>query len=283
ITAVALALSLNFCGVLAPASAGQNTSAATVIEETFVLKYLKPSALVSLLAQGDGISPSAKPGTVTPRTTSLLLADTIKSVVPDDVFNTVTIQGAPEAIASIRKVALLLDVPPQPVRLAVRIIRYRSAAAQQRANAGPAPLADVEEVASGIVETSSNTSVELTTYGDRHTFRARLTPHINNEASVSVAADLLLAAPDGTFAPFPVNPSGTRQMRVGVRGLITSLGTGISTASRPADKATKPEVTGAKAPEKAAPETYYLEVTPTLPSAPAALSSGKAGQADPKP
>lgn len=282
ITVVALALSLKFFGAGTPASAGQNTSAATVIEETFVLKHLKPSALVSLLAQGDGITPSAKPGAVTPlpRSTSLLLTDSIKTVVPDDVFNTVTIQGAPEAIASIRKIALLLDVPPQPVRLAVRIIRYRSAAAQQRAGSDPAPLADVDEVASGIVETPSNTSVEMTTYGDRHIFRARLIPHINNGASVSVAADLVLAAPDGTFAPFPVNPSGTRLMRVGDRGLITSVGIGISTASRPADKASKPEATGSKETEKAAPETYYLEVTPSLPSAPA---TGKAGQADPRP
>jgi hypothetical protein len=206
-----------------------------------------------------------------------LLTDSIKSVTPDDVFHTVTIQGAPEAIAAIRKVATLLDVPPRPVRLAVRIIRYRSTAAQNLGGTGITPVADVEEVASGIVETASNTSVELTTYGDRHTFRARLIPHINNETSVSVAADLQMASAEGDFAPFPRDPSGTRQLKIGDRGLITSVGSGISTAST-ASKPAVPKAVGA--PEKTAPETYYLEVTPTFPPA-AATGSEPSSAAKP--
>jgi hypothetical protein len=258
------AVLLGLPAVGASASAGQNAAAAPMIEETFVLKHLKPSALVTFLTQDATTARAARSGSAAPRSTSALLTDSIKSVTPDDVFNTVTIQGSPESIAAIRKVATLLDVPPRPVRLAVRIIRYRSSAAQKLGGAGITPVADVEEVASGVVETSSNTPVELTTYGNRHTFRARLIPHINNDTSVSVAADLQMASAEGSFVPFPRDPSGTRLLRIGDRGLITSVGSGISSAS----VASAPAVPkAADAPEKTAPETYYLEAIPTFPPA----------------
>jgi predicted secreted protein len=276
--AVASALLLCLLRFYSAVSFAQNTPAPTatpIIEETFVLKYLKPSALVTFLAQGEKKAASAKTDAAAPQnvTSAVLLPASIKSVSPDDVFNTVTVQGAPEAIAAIRKVASLLDVPPQPVRMNIRIIRYRSVAAQNAGAVGNtnASLADVEEVASGIVETASNSSVEITTFGDRHAFRARLVPHINNAASITVSADLQMAAPDGSFAAFSAVPSGTRMLRVGDRGLITSAGTGISAPGisggsvkpAPAPTETKP-----KAPEKAAPETYYLEVAPTIPPSP---------------
>ncbi len=266
----AFSLFLGLSGTCASASLVQNTSAVPMIEETFVLKHLKPSALVTFLTQDAKAIASPRAGSVAPRNTSALLTDSIKSVTPDDVFNTVTIQGAPEAIAAIRKVAALLDVPSKPVRLAVRIIRYRSAAAQKQAGSGIAPVADVEEVASGVVETPSNTPVELTTYGDGYTFRARLIPHINNSASVSISADLRMASADGSFTAFPVDPSGTRVLRIGDRGLITSVGLGISSAPK------RSEASGTKAPEKtenSAPETYYLEATPSLPPAAASGSA----------
>lgn len=254
VTGVTFGLLLGLSGIQAAAAPPPNPPV-PVIEETFVLKHLKPSALVTFLAQGDKTSATPTP---------VLLPISIRSVTPDDVFNTVTIQGAPEAIAAIRKVALLLDVPPQPVRLTVRIIRYRSAAAQKAGGSGSTPLADVEEVASGTVETTTNRPVELTTYGDRHTFRARLIPHINNAASVTVDADIQMAASDGSFAAFAVTSAGTRLLRIGDRGLITSVGPGILSAS-PAASPAGPGAT--KIPGKAAPETYYLEATPSFPPA----------------
>jgi hypothetical protein len=83
-----------------------------------------------------------------------------------------------------------------------------------------------------------------------------------------------MASPDGVFVPFPADFSGTRLLRVGDRGLITSVGSGISTAVRPAVP-TAPEA-APKAPdvsEKVLPETYYLEATPTIPPA---ATTGKA-------
>lgn len=261
ITGAAFVLALTLTSIRSAVSSVQNTSAAPVIEETFVLKHLKPSALVSFLAQNDKVTPLAKPG-VKPDSYPALLPASIKSVTPDDVFNTVTIQGAPDAIATIRKLAVLLDVAPPPVRLTIRIIRYRTAAAQKAGGTGLTPLADVAEVASGIVETPSNSPVEVTTFGDRHTFRARLIPHANNTASVTIAADLQIAASDGTFGIFPVVPSGTRRLRIGDRGLITSVGAGVSAVSVHPEAA---DPKAAKLPEQAAPETYYLEVTPSFP------------------
>lgn len=272
LTTIAALLS---CLTPAFASGGQTPTAPILIEETFVLKHLKPSALVTFLAQVDKAPAKTGAPAVTAPPTPPLLPASIKSVTPDDVFNTVTIQGAPDAITAIRKVAALLDVPPQPVRLTVRIIRYRSAAAQKRAGTGSAPLADVEEVASGIVETTTNAPVEMTTYGDRHTFRARLIPHINNRTSITVAADLQVATPEGAFAAFAGNPSGTRQLRVGDRGLITSLGSGIGAAPATAPRTAVPASPGeAQNTGKPAPETYYLEVTPSFPPAAPADKSG---------
>ncbi|MBC8102237.1 MAG: hypothetical protein H7Z41_06590 [Cytophagales bacterium] len=238
-------------------------AAPTVVEETFVLKHLKPSDLVTFLSQGDTATVSTKPAVSGNAAALVLLPASIRSVTPDDVFGTVTVQGAPDAVAAIRKIAVLLDVAPRPVRLAVRIIRYRTTA----------PLAEVEEVASGTVETRSNLPVEVTTFGDRHTFRARLIPRVNNNASVTVAASLLMAAPDGTFGAFPVSPSGTRLLRIGDRGLITSAGSGIGTRPSKSDVKEDPKAS----PKPTAPpvtiQTYYLEATPFFPPAEASKSA----------
>ncbi|HVK06219.1 MAG TPA: secretin N-terminal domain-containing protein [Armatimonadaceae bacterium] len=184
--------------------------------ETLDLTYVKPSEVVAALATGSKAGEGGAPP---------LLPAGLSRVSPDDAAGTLTVRGSAASIDELREMTRLLDVAPRRVRLNVRILRGTFTGKAVEA---------VTEVAAFTSEVTNNRAGESTAIGDGHIFRARLTPHVNGDGSVSLAASLSqVTQTDGHPLPEPPRAVHARIAGGGVALLAAGEPSGGTTTRIP--------------------------------------------------
>ena len=201
---------------------------------TITLRFMKPSEFVVNLV------PSGSAGSTPEKS----LPPGLLRVSPDDVEKRVFVQGTPEAVALLQKIAALLDVAPRQVVLQLRILRAA-------VNAETVPdFAKTAEVVTTVSSFGpSNLPVLLYAIGDGQLFKLYITPHVNSDETITMSADLS-QIPTASLVGTQVK----QESRLWTRR--TQSGTPLVAASLPnfKNRAT----------------AFYLEVTPTaLPRTPA--------------
>jgi hypothetical protein len=180
--------------------------------ETLRLKSITPSSVVRLLTQPAGPTPSAgqNKGTIT----HPLLPAGIRQVNPDDPRGTLTLRGDAESRKRVRDLVAMLDLPPNGVRLPIRIWRME----------GPveSPNAPRRLVATAVTQTVNNQMVEAVAVGDAHVFQVRLVPHLNGDKTVTLAVSFASTPLGVPLVRFPEHPHATRVVRPGATARLTA-------------------------------------------------------------
>lgn len=209
------------------------------VTETIPLKFAKPSDVVAFFTAlrekggvGNAPSPSAVP-------------ESVEQMIPNDVDNTLIVRGDAQGVAQVRRLIAFLDVQPRAVRLDLRVLRYTFPAN------GGAPT--VEEIAAPVTQTKNNLAADVAAVGARQTFKLRLTPHVNGDGSVTIAAELGMGGRTS---------SSVRRLMNGERRLLLGVSDSSDAAvQRWLSRGAAPGTTVSDLP---AYSTYFLEVTPTV-------------------
>ena len=237
--------------MLAPASVRAQTPAAPpqgpTQSLTIVLRFIKASDLLA------GLLPLPEADLTR---NSYAPMQGLFRVSPDDTKSRVFVQGTPEAVSRLQKLAELLDVEAKPLQIRVRILR------------GPADarIRGSTQLNEGIVVTSTwgvgknNEKLLLQAIGEGELFRIAVTPRIHPDNSLTLSADLSRIA--NTDLENTKSPSGMTRSSLQTSKETVQWTRRIASGGR--------IIVASVASTRDAGTAYYLEITPRLlvPAAP---------------
>jgi hypothetical protein len=130
------------------------------------LTHVKPSAVVAYLRDTTGENPG-------------LLPEGITTLSPDEVNQGLLVKGSEGAVARMKEIAALLDVPATTVRLQVRLLKPTSSEVH--------PTAEPEILAVASVQTTNNTTAPLSLLAGGMFVDLVLTPRVNGNGTIQVS------------------------------------------------------------------------------------------------
>ncbi len=226
---VAAALLPNAHASAWPSTAEQ--TAAPVRTERIALRFVSPSEVVAALkASAAGALP---PGAV--------------ELTPDDRDNTLSVRGSDAAIAKVKELVALLDVPARTVRVKLRVVRawFVDDGKMQEDTLG-----------TPVITTINNRTAAVSVSG-RGGYTVALTPRVNGDDSITLTTTLRLSVPVGGTTFRNLTATRTRRVEAGKAERVVGV-----TDSR--DAAIQETVRLGALPEKWAPASfyaYYVEAT----------------------
>lgn len=227
------------------------TAAPAVETARIPLTHILPSRVTQMLA--DPKAAFLETGAAEKTSPASLIPSGVESIAPNDPQKLLIVRGTAQGIAEVKGILRLIDIAARPVRMTVRLIRFRKDAM------GAVTKDSLSEIEAG---SFNNEPVRVPIQVDGQSFSAMIQPRINGDNSVTVYSQLRrlsLGTGEGTVA------ETYRRVRSGESARLA----GIMVASDPnLQKALDPpiiEPDGPAVPSELGPgiSVYYLEVVPT--------------------